>query len=485
MEQRTPEQQKKLEDFFDREGSGNLIVGYNLDKNDQCTEESFFLYPAGIQNPAREYAATVKDLMEKAGAYAFVPDSHVELYSLPILAELLPPAPDMSTKEYIRSELLPYTDEIGLLPEASICLRSAVFAREHGIALENGGLPRLSDRELNELVCYHRQQDELADKYGHSPIYKLPVHAIETSEGVLFFSNNELGQAGLKSYYQQLTDNYFSVYSETGPVRQYSIDRISPDIRSYIDASYRKDADTGKYEFAFFDKAVYQKKEFKMRNWALEFETSMEPGSSGFLLLREHGSSRISRQNNNIWRLLDLKEHGYDKKTVDRPSFDYCNTFLELGSRIDACINSGGTVNDEKTGSSKNLFDLVEDVRDKATGIIKEEYDIRGHRSFARTLKDQDHDLMVGDVRLSYPMRKALLENKCVYLPEISVTRPDLHYICADKVHEKLCISATPFSKNVFREENGKIIPHETKAETPAKVKIPKVGNKNKIHPKL
>lgn len=500
MEQRTPEQQKELEDFFGKEGSGNLIVGQNLDEKDKRPELSFFLYPAGTQNPAGEFRTVVREQMKKAKTYAFVPDCGIELYSLPILSELLPPAPDMSTKDYIRSVLLPYTDEIGLMPEASVCLRNLIFAQEHGIPLEGGNLPRLSDKQLNQLVHYHTEQDELADKYGHNPVYELPVRAIETSKGMLFFSNNELGQAGLKNYYQNLTDNYFSVHSEAGPVRQYYIDRISPDMRPYIDAGYRKDDRTGKYEFAFSDQTVYQRKDFDMRYWALEFETGMQPCSSEFLLLAEHSGSRISAHNQDVWRLLDLKEHGYDKKAIQQLSFNYRHTFLELGRQIDNCINSGGMTDDKNAGPSRNLFDLIEEVQDKAAGIIKNEYDIRGHRSFERTMKDLSYDPLVGDIRLSYPVRQAAWEGKCIYLPEISALNPDLHYICADKVHEKLRISATPFSRQIYREENGKIISFQPKNEiSPKKEKVSNVKTviendlnkkrnmkkKNRNHPKL
>ncbi|WP_195670154.1 DUF6047 family protein [Bacteroides intestinalis] len=480
MEQRTPEQQKELEGFFSREGSGNLIVGHNLDEKDNRPELSFFLYPAGDQDPAGEYRKIVKEQMEKAGTYAFVPDCSIELYSLPILAELLPPAPDMSTEDYIRSELLPYTDEIGLVPEASVCLRNLIFAQEHGIPLEGGNLPRLSGKQLNQLVHYHTEQDELADKYGHNPVYELPVRVIETSKGMLFFSNNELGQAGLKNYYQNLTDNYFSVHSEAGPVRQYYIDRISPDMRPYIDAGYRKDDSTGKYEFAFFDQAVYQRKDFNMKNWALEFETGMQPCPSEFLLLAEHSGSRISAHNNDVWRLLVLKEHGYDKNAIQQLSSNYRYTFLELGRQIDNCINSGGMTDGKNTGSSKNLFDLIEEVQGKATDIIKNEYDIRGHRSFERTMKDLSYDPLVGDIRLSYPVRQAALEGKCIYLPEITGSNPGLHYICADKEHEKLRISATPFSRQIYREENGKIVPFQPKNEiSPKREKVSKAKKSN------
>lgn len=474
MEQRTPKQQKELEEFLERKGSGNLIVGYNLNGSDKHPE-LFFLHPAGSQNPAGEYDMIVKEQVKKSEVYAFVPNCMIELYSHPTLAEITLPKPEvMSLKEYIEIELLPYIHEIELMPVASTNLRNAVFAQEHDITLD----------QINQLVHYHIQQEELANKYGNNPIYNLPIHAIETSKGMLFFSNSKLGKAGLKNYYHQLVGNYFSVHSEIGPVRQYSIERIPPNMQRYLDAAYQKDADTGKYGF-IFDDTAYQKKDFDKQGWALEFETSMEPNSTEFLHVYEHSGSRTSKHNENAWRLLYLQEHGYNREIIQSPSFEYSHLFQKLGEQINACINFSDKQN-VSGEPSKSLFDLIEEVQQKAAGIIKNEYDIRGHRSFERTMKDMAYDPRVEDIRLSYPVRKAAWEGKCIYLPKISASNPDLHYICADKVHGKLRISATPLSKQVYREENGKVVSFKPENEIPQqKAKVPRRIKKNSNHPKL
>lgn len=483
MEQRTPKQQKELEEFLEKEGPGDLIVGYDLSEG-HTHPELFFLYPAGDQIPAGEYDMVIKAQIEKARAYTFVPNCMIELYSLPLRQEVLIPLADMSTKEYIYTELLPYIHEVGLTPQASVNLRNAVFAQAHGISMENGVFLRVPDNQINQLIQYHMRQEELANKYGHNLIYNLPIHAVETSRGMLFFSNSELGKAGLNNYYQQLADNYFSVHSEIGPVRQYSIESISSYMTPYMDAGYQKDAGTGKYEFIFDDNA-YQKKNFNKEGWALEFETSMNPNSTEFLHLCEHSDSRMSKHNENVWRLLYLQEHGYNREIIQSPSFEYSYLFQKLGEQINACINFPDKQN-VPGESSKNLFDLIEEVQQKAEGIIKNEYDIRGHRSFERTMKDMAYDPRVEDIRLSYPVRKAAWEGKCIYLPRISTSNPDLHYICADKVHGKLRISATPFSKQVYREENGKVVPFKPENEVlQQKAKVPRRIKKNSNHPKL
>lgn len=306
----------------------------------------------------------------------------------------------------------------------------------------------------------------------------LPVHAIETSEGMLFFSNNEPGRTGLRNYYQHLTDNYFSVHGESSPVREYSIARITPDIQPFIDTSHQINPDNGIREFVF-KPVSFQHQDFDRKDWKFEFEASMKPYSGEFLLLQEHAGSRMNKHNDNVWRLLYLQEHGYSRDTIQAPSFEYAHVFQKLGEQINASINFTGRTNPSGE-PSKNLFDLIEEVQQKAAGIIKRDYDIRGHRSFERTMKDLSHDPLVGDIRLSYPVRQAAWEGKCIYLPEITGSNPGLHYICADKVHEKLRISATPFSRQIYREENGKIVPFQPKNEiSPKKGKVSKVKKNN------
>ena len=161
------------------------------------------------------------------------------------------------------------------------------------------------------------------------------------------------------------------------------------------------------------------------------------------------------------------------------------HVFRNLEKQINASINSTGKA--VSPGEpSKNLLNLIEEVRQKAADIIKNDYDIRGHRPFERTMKDMAYDPIIGDVRLSPPLRQAVWEGKCVYLPEISASNPDLHYIWADKAQEKLRISATPFLKQVYREENGKVVPFEPKNEVPKKkTKTARRIEKNSNHPKL
>lgn len=476
---------KLLDELFKKNGEGYLLVGYETDREKPHAESSYMLYPADPdrQDPVYTFMALFHLQTTEARRSAFVPDTRLEIYSFPEMTDVPALTGDISKKEYISRTLLPYIHEKGLVPQISINLRNAIFAQGRSdILMESGGLPKLTAEQLDGLIRFHREQDELAVRYNYNPVHKLPLHVVETSKGMLFFSDSELGRTGLRNYYQQLTDSYFSVHGESLPVREYSTSQITPDIHPLIDASHKMNPDTGIREF-IFDPASFQKQDFDKKGWKFEFETSMTPNSSEFLLLKEHAHSRMSKHNNNVSKLLYLQEHGYSRDIVQAPSFEYAHVFRNLEEQINSSINSTG-----KAVSSgeppKNLFDLIEEVRQKAADIIKSDYDIRGHRSFKRTMKDMAYDPIIGDVKLSYPVRQAVWEGKCVYLPKISASNPDLHYIRADKEHQKLSISATPFSRQIYREENGKIVPFQPKNEiSPKKEKVSKAKKSNR--PKL
>lgn len=471
-----------LDELFRKDSEGYLLVGYETGREKPHAESSYMLYPADPdrQDPVHTFMALFHLQSTEAGRSAFVPDTRLEIYSFPKMTDVPALTGDISKKEYISRTLLPYIHEKGLIPQISINLRNAIFAQGRSdILLESGGLPKLTAEQLDGLIRFHREQDELAVRYNYNPVHKLPFHVVETSKGMLFFSDSELGQAGLRNYYQQLTDSYFSVHGESSPVREYSTSRITPDIHP-LDASHKMNPDTGIREFVF-DPDSFQKQDFDRKGWKFEFETSMKPNSGEFLLLKEHAHSRMSKHNNNVSKLLYLQEHGYSRDIVQAPSFEYAHVFRNLEEQINASINSTGKAA-SPDGTPKNLSDLIGEVQRKAAEIITRDYDIRGHRSFERTMKDLSYDPIIGDIRLSYPVRQAVWEGKCVYLPEISVSNPGLHYIRADKEHQKLNISATPFSRQIYLEENGKIVPFQPKNEISSK-KVSKAKKNNR--PKL
>lgn len=461
---------KLLDELFGKEGEGHLLVGYETGREKPHVESSYMLYPAdpARQDPVYTFMTLFSRESIKAGHAAFVPDTRLEIYSFPKMTDVPAITGNIAKKEYINRILLPYIREKGLVPLISTNLRNVLFAQSRSdIFMESGELPKLTAEQLDGLIRFHRKQDELAVRYNYNPVYQLPLHAVETSKGMLFFSDTKAGRDGLKSFYQQLSGNYFWVHGESGPVRQYSINCLSDGICPLVDACYRKNPQSGKGVYDF-DDTVFSKDSFHDRSqWRQTFETNMEPTASEFLRLTEFTGCPASRNNADISKLLYLTENGFKRDLVDDPAFGYRNVFREYVTRIDNCING--------QSSGQDLAGILDGMRRKAENILKTEFDVRGHRTLERTLNDKSVPILIGGTDASEALRQALLEGKWIYCPQISESMPGLHFLHADKTRDQVIASLTvPKCMVVYQEKNGKIIPY-----IPASKKGLKTKNNN------
>ena len=458
---------KLLDELFRKEGEGFLLVGYETGKEKPHAESSYMLYPADPdrQDPVYTFMALFSRETIKAKYAAFVPDTRLEIYSFPKMTDVSVLTGDIAKKEYINRFFLPYVREKGLVPLISTNLRNVLFAQSRSdILMESGELPKLTAEQLDGLLHFHRKQDELAVRYDYNSVYKLPLHAVETSKGILFFSDTQIGRDGLKCFYQQLSGNYFRVHSEPGPVRQYQVNRLSDDICPLVDACYRKNPQNGKGKYDF-DETIFSKDTFRDRNlWKQTFETNMEPTASEFLRLTEFAGCPANRNNADISKLLYLIENGFKRDLVVDPAFGYRNVFQEYVTRIDNCING--------QSSGLNLADVLDEMRRKAENILQTEFDVRGHRTLERALNDKSVPFLIGGADASQAMRQALLEGKWIYSSKISESMPGLHFLHADKkCNRVMAYSKSPAGKAVYQEKNGRIIPYTAALKKETKTK--------------
>lgn len=461
-----------LDELFRKEGEGFLLVGYETGGEKPHAESSYMLYPADPdrQDPVYTFMALFHLQSAKAGYSTFVPDTRLELYSFPKMTDVPAISENTPQKEYINRILLPYIREKGLVPQISTNLRNALFAQSHNdILMESGELPKLTTRQLDELIQFHRKQDELAARYDYNPVYKLPVYAIETSKGMLFFSDTKVGRNGLKNFYRQLSDNYFWVHSEPGPVRQYSIHSLSYDFCPLVDACCRRNPQSGKDGYDFDDTVFSKDTLYDRKQWKLTFETDMEPTASEFLRLNEFAGCPASRNNADISKLLFLMNNGFKRDLVSDPDFGYRNVFQEYASRIDNCING--------QSSGQDMADILDELHSKAKSILHREFDVRGHRTLERMLGDMSVPFLINGDDAGKSMRQALLEGKWVYCSRISKAAPGLHYLHGEKTCDRVvAYEKPPEGKTVYQEKDGKIIPY-----VPALKKEPKTKKNNPL----
>lgn len=459
---------KLSDELFRKDGEGYLLVGYETGREKPHAESSYMLYPADPdkQDPIHAFMALLNLQSAKAGYSTFVPDTRLEIYSFPKMTEVPAISGGVSKKEYINRTLLPYIREKGLVPLISTNLRNILFAQSHrDIPMESGELPKLTTQQLDELLRFHHKQDELAARYGYNPVYKLPMYAIETSKGMLFFSDTKVGRNGLKNFYQQLSDNYFWVHSEPGPVRQYCVHSLSYDLCPLVDACCRKNPGNGKDEYDF-DSTVFSKDTlFDRKQWKLAFETYMEPTASEFIRLNEFAGCKASRNNADISKLLYLADYGFKQDIADAPDFGYRSAFQQYATRINDCINNGQS-------SGQGLGKILDDMRSKAENILRTEFDVRGHRSLESTLNDMSVPFLIIGTDASKAMRQALLEGKWIYCPKIFEAMPDLHYLHADRAYNRVkAYTTVPKGEAVYEEKNDKIIPYAPVLKKESKTK--------------
>ena len=135
------------------------------------------------------------------------------------------PSPEtMSHEQYIWEKLLPDVRENGTGPKCHVGLRDAMYARSRDSKIAyvmNQQHPQVDDPF--DYVDFVNEQKAFRQAYRNCPITELPIHAVQTGREVLFFSNSPLGLQGLKQFYQELVNGYFSVHSERDPVCEFSV----------------------------------------------------------------------------------------------------------------------------------------------------------------------------------------------------------------------------------------------------------------------
>ena len=448
--------QAMLEKFFQSDRPGELIIAYDRDGTFVPPRSylSFHRVEPIQGTSADDFQFFLITHIQETYLYAYCPNLLIEQYGFPSMKEV-PPPQTMPYDRYIREKLLPYVREKGIEPNRYVMLRNAVYARRRGLDLActiNQQYVQITDPF--DYLSFVNRQSELQQAYNNNPVTQLPIHAIQTAQGMLFFSNSEIGRQGIKQFYQELADRYFLVAKDPGPVREYVISYNSWNLNALVDRCYRKEED-GIYRFQFDDNLYDHTEVPSPLTWKPTMEITTKATSSDFLNLIENTGCRISEFNNNIWRLLYLTEHGFNRNIIMDKQFVHNSVFYELAKKVDNCFNS------PNPEGKDNLFTLLDKLHTKADIILRTQYDIRDHRSLEHILSDPDNDPKVRDIRLTFPMRQVLLKGNNLYLPVFDHLHPHIHFLTADLVKGCLRLSEKPFPGKTFQDKEGKIVPYE------------------------
>ena len=219
--------------------------------------------------------------------------------------------------------------------------------------------------------------------------------AIETSRGLLFFSEDEQGRKLLQGYLQKMTDRYFDPDFALGPVRLYNTDCLPKEVKQALNPSARP---LESYDYLPADRLPTMSRE-AMR---LCYENDMAPTPAAFLNFLAATHTHESQRNDNISTMLEG---------------------LESRERIitELSLLPPSEQTQQQIAFTREDYMQLDQLLTKA-------YDIRGRRSLPLILASPDWNVRVDGVDLNIYHRMVLGEGHCLYLPGQEKTRPDHTY---------------------------------------------------------
>ena len=219
--------------------------------------------------------------------------------------------------------------------------------------------------------------------------------AIETSRGLLFFSEDKQGRKLLQRYLQEMTDRYFDPDFALGPVRLYNTDCLPKEAKQAFNPSARP---LEIYDYLPADSLP------KMFRDAMkpDYENDMAPTPAAFLNFLSATHTHESQRNENIRTMLEGLE-------------TYERTIAELSLL-------------PPSGQTRRQIAFAREDSMLLDQLLTKGYDIRGRRSLPLILASPDWNVRVDGVDLNTYHRMVLGEGHCLYLPEQEKTRPDHTY---------------------------------------------------------
>ena len=119
----------------------------------------------------------------------------------------------------------------------------------------------------------------------------------------------------------------------------------------------------------------------------------------------------ISEANMDIYRLLAIKETGYIN--IHSQPFSFDEAFRPLAEQLEQTTQ----VKSPEQLDMKRLEELIKQARQLADYFLKDEFDVRGHRTLERMLEDPREKMVIGHIELPSSAKRALLGNCSLYLP--------------------------------------------------------------------
>ena len=415
------------------------------------------------------------DNVKAASCLTYVPDVTMLVFRFRNMKDIPFPEAEQTADRYIHDSLFPYLTSEDLLPEKTISLADAVYASRTKGTPDCSVLKRYFMQESGYIDFLTEQRDR-KEVYRQQAEYVLPLTVVRNNFGYLFFSGNEVGKEGFKACIQHMADHYFDPYYDMGKLDIYECSALDERMLRHIDTAYAP------YRYLPVNGFDFSPRRYAAPSCLPDGLTDhlrpvythpLHPDADSFagfaLHFKEDERTRavISRQNNDICRLLAVKRYGY-MNVHDKP-FTYFKTLLPVAKKLEQAAR----VRPGKGFDAENfrIFSLT--LRRQAEAILHRDFDVRGHRSIVNQLDDGNLSFTIGRVKLNSVQRAVLADGHAVHLPENDCREYGHQLYCmADRLDNCLKTSDKPFpGVQTYRMLDGLIRRMETEPDKKAQRK--------------
>lgn len=411
-----PTRKEMIDAFFNRPDAGSIFICIDPYHRYVPSSDSAMTFDSGPLSGGQFYNFIYQNIQNVA-LCSFVPDAHLLWYEFPHMNHV--PAPTRMTPSsiYVKQVLLPFIEGNGILPLAHASLRQEYFKLQCSEAqqyvLDGGNI-----EQIPEYQHFLVEQQGRERQYLCNSEFDTPLLVAQTDRGYMLFSGNPIGQDGLQKYTQHIVDNYFNPHLEIKSLSLCEYPYVSEKLVPFIDRTY---VSGGLNNIHKFTPDMYVPKELLPGDFKDHLDTivssNLAPTSSDFMFLAKYfhnwykTRTVIREPNMDIYRLLAIKETGYIN--IHAQPFTYDEAFQSLAEKL------------EKTSQVKNpaaldhklLKSLMAETWELADHFLKDEFDVRGHRSLVHMLEDPQEEVAVQSKVMNQSEKNVLLANQSLYLP--------------------------------------------------------------------
>ena len=237
--------------------------------------------------------------------------------------------------------------------------------------------------------------------------------AIETAYGFLFFAHTTEGEVKMQNFLQRMADHYFDPHFDLGPVHVYKAEGML----EYGQSVNPGEGPFNTYPYLKMDKAA---------GMVLEYQNEMKPTAEDFVSFCQQADCSLTHRNFLIVDTLN----GIKNKERKLSELAGQGTAPEVLAQI------------KEITQDKSLLEK----------LLKQVYDVRGHRTVENILADPMDSVVVDGIRLFTPHRRVLAAGHGLFLPEEAKTNPSHSYAWINEDFTRIIFSKEPpGNKQVFK----------------------------------